>query len=513
MSDELTSPKAGRFRPLDRISYLWHAIRSLGRNKRRSLSMTAGLILGISILSGILLYSNVLMANVYESIVEGSPYEIRMDFKDVLTDNQLQTYNIRFLEHPWVSDSQILYGNSRTIIQESAGSTTIYTPAYLQAKIRVEYSNETHSGSYGLIYSEKLYNSEIGSNIRERLITGTNPDIYMNTSPYYHGVLITEALAESAKLSQGNRLIELTLSIALEDPNDPGYPFVERKEVAKVTLANITVAGVLAAEEGASAGLFSEAITIEGYLGGGGGEIYIPKELLEKENKTSFFEDLKRNEMRYCALKINELHPDFDLSNPSGVSRQINQLINEFEADEMLIGTNLVEGKLMPFQVMSIFIFFFDGILTIPVAILSLYLLSFGIDISLHDRRYQVGILKTQGASPKQIKRKIMFEALLLAVLGLILGYIVAVFGAWVIGTATGFMKWSDTAIEELPDFLRLLIDIDQVTLLVVGGFIVIILILMVNGKANTFISMEITETVRRTDELKKENFLKRNSL
>ncbi|MFX0125691.1 MAG: ABC transporter permease, partial [Candidatus Hodarchaeota archaeon] len=514
MSHESTinTPRLGRLRPKDRVSYFWHAIRSLGRNKRRSLSMTAGLILGISILSGISLYSNVLMANAYESIIEGSPYEIRMDFKDVLTDDQLENYNDLFLEHPWVSDSQILYGNARTVVQQSGGSTTIYTPAYLEAEIRVEYSNETHGGSYGLLYSKELYYSEIGANIREWLITGSDPDIYTNTSPYYHGVLITEALAESAKLSQGNRLSELTLSIATEDPNDPGYPFVERKKVAKVTLENITIAGIMVTGEGASAGLFSEAITIEGYIGGGG-EIYIPKELLEKLNRTSFFEDLKKNEMRYCAIKIDEYHPDFDLSNPSGVSRKINQLINEFEADEMLIGTNLVEGKLIPFQVMSIFIFIFDGILTIPVAILSLYLLSFGIDISLHDRRYQVGILKTQGASPKQIKRKILFEALLLAAIGLIVGYIVAVFGAWVIGTATGFMKWSDTAIEELPDFLRLLINIDQNALFVVGGFIVIILILMVNGKANTFISMEITETVRRIDETKRVGFLRRNNL
>ncbi|MFW9905604.1 MAG: FtsX-like permease family protein [Candidatus Thorarchaeota archaeon] len=507
MTDESIIPKMGHFRPKDRISYFWHGIRSLGRNKRRSLSMTAGLILGISILSGISLYSTVLMANVYESIIEGSPYEIRMDFRDVLNDSQIEDYNDMFLEHPWVSDSEILYGNSRTIIQQSGGSTNIYTPAYLQAEIRVEYNNETHSGSNGLLYSKKLYNSEIGRNIRERLITGINPDIYTNTSPYYYGVLITEALAESAKLSQGNRLSELRLSIGIEDPNDPGYPFVERKEVASVVLANVTIAGILSAEEEASAGLFSEAIE----FGGGGGEIYIPKELLEKENKVSFFEDLKKNEMRYCALKINE--DEFDLSNPSGVSRQINQLINEFEADEMLIGTNEVEGKLLPFEVMSVFIFIFDGILTIPVAILSLYLLSFGIDISLQDRRYQVGILKTQGASPKQIKRKILFEALLLAAFGLIVGYIVAVFGAWVIGTATGFMKWSDTALEELPDFTRLLINIDQNALFVVGGFVVIILILMVNGKANTFISMEITETVRRTDETKKANFLRRNNL
>ncbi|MFX0125893.1 MAG: ABC transporter permease, partial [Candidatus Hodarchaeota archaeon] len=37
--------------------------------------------------------------------------------------------------------------------------------------------------------------------------------------------------------------------------------------------------------------------------------------------------------------------------------------------------------------------------------------------------------------------------------------------------------------------------------------------ILMVNGKANTFISMEITETVRRIDETKREGFLRRNNL
>jgi ABC-type lipoprotein release transport system permease subunit len=35
----------------------------------------------------------------------------------------------------------------------------------------------------------------------------------------------------------------------------------------------------------------------------------------------------------------------------------------------------------------------------------------------------------------------------------------------------------------------------------------------MVNGKANKFIEMEISETVRRTDDLEKDNFLKRNNL
>lgn len=513
MSDEssMNGPKAGRFRPQDRLSYSWQAIRSLKRNKRRSLSMIAGLILGISILSGISLYSTVLMTNVYESIIEGSPYEIRMDFKETLNESQIDDYNDLFTEHAWISDSQVLYGNARTIVTTTGTSTSMFIPGYLEAEIRVEYSNETYTGSSGLIFPSEFLSEEkeIGKNIRNNLITGKNPEIYNDNSPYYHGVLISESLAESAKLRQGNRLSELKLLITIEDPNDPNFPFVQREEIANVILRNVTIAGIISAGDQASAGLFSEVI--EGMTGGG--EIYLPEELLEDSNKTSFFEELNNNEMQYCAVKINEDNPVFDFSNPSGVSSKINQLINEFEKDEILVGTNLVSGKLLPFQIMSIFIFLFDGILTIPVAILSLYLLSFGIDLSLHERRYQVGILKVQGASPKQIKRKILFEALLLAVIGLVMGYIVAVFGAWIIGTATGFMKWSDTAVSELPDFLRLLINIDQTAFFVVGGFIVLILIVMVNGKSNTFIGMEITETVRQTDETKKQNFLRRNNL
>jgi putative ABC transport system permease protein len=207
-------------------------------------------------------------------------------------------------------------------------------------------------------------------------------------------------------------------------------------------------------------------------------------------------------------MKIDERR--FALADPTRVNSQINALINEFEINRELIGTNLVASKLMPFQILSFFIFLFDGILTIPVAILSIYLLSFGIDLSLHERRFQVGILKTQGASPRQIKRRILSEALLLAAIGLIVGYVVAIFGAWGIGTARGFMRWDwDDALARLPDFLV----IDQTALFVVGGLIVIILIIMVNGKANKFIEMEISETVRRTDDLEKGNFLKRNNL
>ncbi|MHA2329525.1 MAG: FtsX-like permease family protein, partial [Candidatus Hodarchaeales archaeon] len=510
-------PKSGRFRPRDRFSYFSQSVRSIYRNKRRSVSMIAGLILGVSILSGIMLYSNVLMSNVYTSIIEGSPYEIRMDFKVAVTDTQIDDFRQEFLDDPKILDAQILYGNGRTVTETTGIGTTTYTKGYLSSMILVEYNNESHSGGQGKIFSKEFYNSEIGNNIRDQLTTGNNPGIYTPNSSYYHGIFISESTAIGAKLQQGNVLSTITLLIEIEDPDDPAYPFNDKEVAGQITLENVTIAGILSSDTDASAGLFSEAI--EGVPGVSSGELFLPEELLNDTihggNQTSFLTKLSENEMRFCALKIDE--SKFNLADPTAVNAEINNLIFEYQYDNLatLVGTNLVQGQLLPFQIMSFFIYIFDAILTIPVAVLSLYLLSFGIDLSLHERRYQVGILKTQGASPKQIKRKVLMEALLLAAIGLVVGYIIAVFGAWIIGTASGFMKWSSTAIDELPDFLRLLspFNLDYNAFFVIGGFIVLILIILVNGKSNTFIEMEITETVRRVDEMEKGSFLKRNHL
>ncbi len=497
-------PKANRLHPRDRFVYLSQSIRSIQRNKRRSMSMIAGLILGISILAGIFLYTTVLMNNVYLSIIEGSPYEIRMDFDDPLTDSQIETFRSTFSSHPKIADAQVLFGNGRTITETTATSTSIYTSAILQAEIRAEYNNETYSGSQGRIFNFNFYYSEIGASLRESLVTGKEAGIYFSNNQNYHGILISESLAEEAKLREGNKLSALTLEIAVIDPDDPNFPFAVEDIRGTVVLENITIAGIMSSGDAASAGLFSGAID-----GISGGEIFIPIELFNDQGSfTSFFDTLNDEQMQYTVLKIDG--SKFDLADPTRVNSQINALINKFEENPDIIGTNLVESKLLPFQILSIFIFIFDGILTIPVAILSIYLLSFGIDLSLQERRYQVGILKTQGASPKQIKRRILTEALLLGGLGLIAGYIVAIFGAWGIGTATGFMRWDwDYALVKFPDFVVL----DQTALFVVGGLIVIILIIMVNGKANKFIEMEISETVRRTDDSEKGNFLRRNNL
>ena len=74
--------------------------------------------------------------------------------------------------------------------------------------------------------------------------------------------------------------------------------------------------------------------------------------------------------------------------------------------------------------------------------------------------------------------------------------------------------KFNQLATNEyaLVQSARVFIIFDQTAFFIVGGLISIILIVMVNGKAEKFIQMEITETVRRAGEQER-GFLRRNNL
>jgi ABC-type lipoprotein release transport system permease subunit len=298
-----------------------------------------------------------------------------------------------------------------------------------------------------------------------------------------------------------NQSIEsITFKIFKTTPtNEINNPFIE-EVISTITIQDLTIVGVIGRSIEASAGLFDVVNELS--------VMYVPDTLFS-ENGTEFLQTLQENEMKYALVKIKE--SEFNVADPGAVNGEINALINIYEREfDFVIGSNEVETKLLPFQILSYFIFIFDAILTIPVVILSLYLLSFGIDLSLAERGYFVGVLKTQGASPSQIKRKILGETLLLAVLGLIIGYILALFGGWAIGTAKGFLSWDvDYALSKISDFLIF----DQTAFLFVGGFVVLILIYMVNSKSNSFIRLEISETVRESVEEHKGGVLRRNNL
>ena len=87
--------------------------------------------------------------------------------------------------------------------------------------------------------------------------------------------------------------------------------------------------------------------------------------------------------------------------------------------------------------------------------LLSLYLLNFGLEMSLEERRRLIAIKKVQGANSKQIFSELRNEIMLLLVVGSLLGYLLGIIAAWVISTITGFMQVDFSTNSRFLDYLQ----------------------------------------------------------
>jgi ABC-type antimicrobial peptide transport system permease subunit len=438
-----------------------------------------------------------MMNNVYSTVVQGAPYEIRFDFTDEVNDEQVENYRQQFLadEDGRIADAQIMYGDGRTVTETSSAGVGIntYKLGDLEASVGINETETVGLNTAVRIFSNvtQFLSGAIGNRFKETVMGEKD------LANVDRGIWVDAGFAETTRIQVGTVIDSIDVFISVSNRENPLEPDTQ---IRGPNLSNVTVAGIVNLETGASAGMFSGVFS-------SASEIFLPATLFV--NETEFLQDLAEKEMRYCVLKIDE--SKFPLADLAAVNTQIEKLINGFERDDnTLEGSNLVQDKLIPFQIMNMFIIIFDFILTLPVVILSIYLLSFGIDLALEERRYQVGVLKTQGASGKQIKSKIVGETFLLAAVGIVIGYVLALIMSWGIGTARGYMKFDwEYAISQLGDFLIL----DMNLIFMVGLIILLILYIMINGKSNNFIEMEISETVRRADEERKDNWLKRNHL
>jgi len=141
-------------------------------------------------------------------------------------------------------------------------------------------------------------------------------------------------------------------------------------------------------------------------------------------------------------------------------------------------------------------------LMILPVVILSIYFLIFGLDLSLEERKREVAILKVQGANSRQIFGLFSVEAFILFILGLSTGYFLSIVAAWFINSSIGFMNF-DLAGSDLEG----LIGYHQEALLASAIIVGLIVLVSVFIKAKRFIKQEVSEGVQKLEERKKNFF------
>ncbi len=469
--------------PFETIPNTFYAI---FRNKRRSLAMLSGIVLSISLLSGIILYNGELKQNNYETMVENYPYEVRFSiYGEDETYSAMSALSNNISADPRVLDASVMASSSFGNRRIDSDISTIVIPTF---------SNDSDEDDDKNAYAECVFVDDdfLSGPIGETLLS---LDFKGEANLTGKSVIISEQLMNSFGLSIGDSidLINFTQTIYMENS----------VELWSGNLSNLTIRGTYQAI------MFDN---IADMIGGNpiqGQRIYLNLDQLQEETMEDIYNGFITTGNFYVAVKIDVTQ--FNVGDPATFNEELNQFINQISRDfnEIeVLGDNVIGNTIMAFQFFSIFITILYVLLAIPVILLSLYLLNFGLEMSLEEQRRLIAIKKVQGANGTQIFTELRNEITLLQIVGSGIGYLLGIVAAWAISTISGFMQIDFSINTRFIDYLRF----DSWAFFLPFGLVSLILVIVTYRKGKKFINQEVTEGVARR-EIKKEGFFKRHKL
>jgi len=135
------------------------------------------------------------------------------------------------------------------------------------------------------------------------------------------------------------------------------------------------------------------------------------------------------------------------------------------------------------------------GILVAPMIILSVLLTAFATTVFLTGRRAEIGILRSRGASYRQLYAALVCEFLLLTTLGLAIGGFVGIIVGCFIPAATGFLQF-DTGL-----FLRFfgLVELRPEAWLIAGLVCLVPPAIFASFEVRSFLKTELYQAIRGT--------------
>lgn len=459
-------------------------VKSIFHNKRRSFAMLAGIILATSLLSGIIIYNKELKENNYLTLIENQPFEVRFNIPNNESTVALEELATQIRATERASAVSIFGGRSGDF--QGSLTTQLFSAAELAQQ-------EPKGETVNVLFMEEAFlTNEIGEKLREMDFEG-ELDLSGKSA------IISSRMARELNLEIGQQIpiVNLTQSY-YQDSQPPQIINI------KGQLTNVTIKGTykIAQSTGFS---ITDLLSQSSFQGE---NILLSLDLLATEPSLDALETVMHEQGNFF-IGVKLAIEEFSVGDPETFIEEINTFMNDIARlnNNDLEGNILIEGAVAGFQIISIFITILYVALSIPVIILSIYLLNFGLKMSLEERRRGIAIRKVQGANSRQIFGELRDETIFLLIGGTIVGYVAGIVSAWLISSATGYMVISIQASPFL-DFLYF----DWTAILVPFCFTSFLIILQIYRRGRKFIDSEVTEGVVRRSQ-KKISFLKRTKL
>ena len=154
--------------------------------------------------------------------------------------------------------------------------------------------------------------------------------------------------------------------------------------------------------------------------------------------------------------------------------------------------TDIVSGTITFLNIFLGLIQIFDYIIMIPIVILSIAVLIYGLVLSLEQRRREVSIHRVIGADGNTLQGMVLLELFVMASVAWLIGYILALLAVPIVLSAVGFMEFRTGDFDVNPTLGIWSTLFTAVTTLGLA-------ILFGRSRARDFIELEIEEGVKKT--------------
>ncbi len=432
------------------FSTLGLAFRSIFSNKRRSISIGAGMILGAAIFSSIFFYGSMINSITVQDIIDNTEAEIAFSpFSNDPEYTPIQFANM-ITEETEIDDSIVLYGG----MQEKEDEFEVFYDSQITPEVNfTEYSGVLNARPFytPFIIDDNFLNNSIVNSVN--MVAGEN-DLSGD------GCLLSIDQYKALGI-QLNDTLPFNFTLYKRDFSG-GY---DDTEILETYSFNLTING-----------FYRNSLLLGGHF-----------LLMGSHNLPSgSIANMTSYQMFRIASKLNL--EEFPLSDLMDLNDAIEQVIRRIEQKYELEGTSLISGQLFGFLGMITIMQLLDTILYIPAIVLSIILISLGAELALQERKFEVSVLKAQGASPKQIRRMIFTEVFLIAVIGEVIGLLLGMLGAAMVLSTHRFMVIDFQSLVSALSSLNISTWNIIVTVIITFG----ILFITTRKKTNAFIKQEV---------------------
>ncbi|MBT5026168.1 MAG: FtsX-like permease family protein [Euryarchaeota archaeon] len=493
---------------------------SAWRGKERGLAVIAGVFLASLVITTVLAYGVGLSQLFFEESLSGEPFDAKIEYARTPVENSSgwsnNTSTMTSVCDELMEDFSEFSDCTLVLGRQGIHSGGFFNQDFIVAQplemLAITDDANPYWGNVTFDYPElaeagppisssravrflgpEAFDGEFADRLGENIIAGLGEWPSPENVSAQRGVILPSTVASEAKANVGDVLDSLTFAYVVDEStlleatvnneNCDGEVTPEQNEMVycrmPMTATNLTVLGIYEPWDLGNPTL-------------GPNPIFTTWEVLEETQRAALMD----NDHMYLGVTIDRGQlPTSSTADAADWLEDLGTRVQDGSyTDEgvELYYTDIVSGTITFLNIFLGLIQIFDYIIMIPIVILSIAVLIYGLVLSLEQRRREVSIHRVIGADGPRLQSMVLLELFVMSSVAWLAGYLLALFAVPIVLSAVGFMEFRTGDFDVNP---TLGIGSTIFTAVTTLG----LALLFGRSRARDFIALEIEEGVRKT--------------